>query len=368
MASVDEKTAKKTLDEIKDLETEFNGLYTQYQEANANLSSLLSNACYSQLNSGSTGITQACYDLIWSAQKCVSTVPHKVDTIKTYKQLVNETYALSRPTNNSYDASCYGTGTGTPKNTSATAKYPYNGSIKEYANSSWIPTSGNTVNVKIPSDSDYANKDECILGCANTSTDCTVAVFDSNPLANEKKCTFYKGTGTVTTDTAVNSNKTVIMTQNMLTKIQTRMSEIINEINTKHSNTNLQDYILENQNNYNINSDTLEEKYNNLIASNEILQDTLNKYNAANIDYDEQKKIVVQQNLGYRFWTITAIIIFIIIIKYIFDIDSPTSNTIFWSTLIILVSFILHKPSGFAIMGLVLIILLLKSLKDYFTA
>ena len=38
-----------------------------------------------------------------------------------------------------------------------------------------------------------------------------------------------------------------------------------------------------------------------------------------------------------------------------------------WTTVIVLASFSLSKPYGFAIMGLILILLLLKTIKDYFT-
>ena len=240
-----------------------------------------------------------------------------------------------------------------------------NRTLLEKPNSAWTPTTGTETTLTTPSTTTTA--ESCKTGCANTN-DCSAAVFNSGALTN--KCQFYMGNGTITSDSTTKT-KTVYISiaaaKTIVENLQTRLQSIIDELKTKSANSSLISYIDGNNRDYIVQKDLLKNKYNSLVADNITVNNSLNQYNTANTELNEQKGLVKQQHLSYRFWTIFTIIVFIIVMKLILGIDSPSGNIMIWTTVIVLASFSLSKPSGFAMMGIILIILMLKTLKDYFT-
>jgi hypothetical protein len=228
--------------------------------------------------------------------------------------------------------------------------------------SNWTPTgTGTTLATPLTATTSAL----CNTGCA-TNTNCSAALFNSQ----DNKCQFYTGNGTITSDSTTKT-KTVYISiaaaKNIVDTLQTRLLSIIDELKTKSANPILTAYIAGNNTDYIVKKDLLETKYNLLVNDNITVNNSLNQYNTADIEFNEQKGFVKQQHLSYRFWTIFTIIIFIIVMKMVLGIDSPSGNIMIWTTIIVLASFSLSKPTGFAMMGLILIILMLKTIKDYFT-
>lgn len=204
------------------------------------------------------------------------------------------------------------------------------------------------------------SKDACNTGCANNSQ-CTSALFNSSA----KTCTLYSSLDTSLTNTNVSATNSVLIN---LTNLKNKLDALSKSIsdNLKQQaliNYNSDKEILSN----NLKNSKIITDYHILLAENRLIDEAINNYNTADTDYNEQKMFVNQQNITYRYWTIATIILFIIIIKLIFQIESLTANTIFWTTIFVLLSFALNKASGFAMFGLVVIIFVFKLIKDYFT-
>jgi hypothetical protein len=241
-----------------------------------------------------------------------------------------------------------------------------NRTLLEKSNSAWTPTPGAGTTLSTPLTTSTA--ESCKTGCANTN-DCRAAVFNSAATPPANKCQFYTGNGTITSDTTktLYIYRTKEEAKTIVQNLQTRLQNIIDELKTKTESAALTSYKENNDRDYIVKKGELETKYNSLVADNINVDNSLNQYNTANTELNEQKSFVNQQHLSYRFWTIFTIIIFIIVMKMVLGIDSPSGNIMIWTTVIVLASFSLSKPSGFAMMGLILIILMLKSFKDYFT-
>jgi len=238
------------------------------------------------------------------------------------------------------------------KNSATTEKSIY----ATFPNKKW---SGNPAFILPPMSSPVTSKDACNTGCANNSQ-CTSALFDSAA----KTCTLYSSSDT-SLITDVSATKSVLIN---LTNLKKKLHKLSVSISTNLTNSALNTYTSDKAILSNIfNNTKIIADYHILLAENRLIDEAINNYNTADTDYNEQKMFVNQQNITYRYWTIATIILFIIIIKLIFQIDSLTANTIFWTTIFVLVSFALNKASGFAMFGLVVIIFVFKLIKDYFT-
>jgi hypothetical protein len=247
-----------------------------------------------------------------------------------------------------------------------------NRTLLEKSNSAWTPTpgAGGGTTLTIPPTITTTTPDECKSGCART-TNCSAAVFNSTATPPANKCQFYTGNGTITSDTTKTKTLYIYRTKEeaktIVDNLQTRLQTIIDELKTKTTSTDLKNYVDNINTVYTTNKNLLRSSYDSFLINIGKIQNNLNQYNTADTEFNQQKSFVKQQHLSYRFWTIFTIIIFIIVMKMVLGIDSPSGNIMIWTTVIVLASFSLSKPSGFAMMGLILIIFMLKSFKDYFT-
>ena len=341
--------AKQILIEIETLEKEYDVLFAQYDIAfETYKNALLTNPCI-RYKLDDTNISNECYKKIWTDQGCSTTPPllTQNDINKTYNNIVQETYTLSKSSLPENKIKCYGRGVA---NSKLPPVYSHEGTIyRSVDNKDFNVNPYSTL-------TNISNKESCNLGCA-VNTNCKAAVFTPG---NTPTCQLYNTVGKLKDS----SSKTILIN---LTNLRARLAEIIESINTKIQNPKVKAYVSSNEMNLNKNIVNIRVKYEELLKKNSEVEYMFKQYNTANTDYEEQKMFVSQQNLSYRFWTIAAIIFCIIVIKQMFGIDSPSGNTMFWGSLFIVISFTLSKPSGFAMMGFILIIFLLKTIKDYFT-
>jgi hypothetical protein len=349
MSNPNTDEAKQILIEIGTLEKEYDVLFAQYDIAfETYKNALLTNPCI-RYKLDDTNISNECYKKIWSDQGCSTTPPllTQNDITKTYNNIVQETYTLSQSSLPENKVKCYGRGVA---NSKLSPVYSHEGTIYRSFDNKDFNANPYTSLAKV------IDKESCNLGCA-TNTNCKAAVFTPG---NTPSCQLFN-----TVDKFKDiSTKSVLIN---LTNLRARLAEIIESINTKIQNTKVKEYMNSKEMNLNKNIVDIRVKYEEMLKKNSEVDYMFKQYNTANTDYEEQKMFVRQQNLSYRFWLLAAIIFCIIVVKQMFGIDSPSANTMFWATLIIVASFTLSKPSGFAMMGFILIIFLLKSIKDYFT-
>ena len=98
--------------------------------------------------------------------------------------------------------------------------------------------------------------------------------------------------------------------------------------------------------------------YASLITDRENIAELLAKHDDVLATYDEKSLFANRENNSLRLWTIGAIVIVIFLIKIGFGLNSPAINTIFWTTVIVLIGLTLSNPTGFIGLGILFLIFL----------
>jgi hypothetical protein len=109
--------------------------------------------------------------------------------------------------------------------------------------------------------------------------------------------------------------------------------------------------------------------YNDLSDDKLEMAKLLNQYNSIESDLNDQTLFVEQQNLSYRMWVLVIIILLLVTFKKLTGVssESPSVNKIINMALIlaiIMLIYCLSKPSGFASLGLAIILLLIYNMKS----
>jgi hypothetical protein len=114
----------------------------------------------------------------------------------------------------------------------------------------------------------------------------------------------------------------------------------------------------------NLQQQQLKKTYNQLLEQKLEMEKQLQEYYSVDKDNQEQGLITDQSNLSYRFWVLFTILVIIITLRKILG-QSTTMSAIIWLFIIyvlIIFSFTLANPAGFAIWSLVLLSVILMKL------
>ena len=369
-------------DIIKRLVTDFNTLQTEYQ---TKLSLYVStkesylqelqkvnggNPCgsYSLLGT-STNISQDCFSQIWSDQKCTTTAP-KVDSSKTFMQLLSDVFTKSKSTTDSDRIACYGPAPSTGTDTrifNTTAGYFANGHDYDFRtqnNVTWVPVDSTVATSMTETPTNITH---CLQLCAKTSG-CTGATYEGT--ISPQKCTLVNGPGRLveTTHTSppskmgIYSKLTSYSTQ--LNLLNSELLAIITSLETKKAQIQSRLDLV------NLDLSSLEgpfkTDYETLIAEKATLTNLLNSHRDIEAKYKQENNLANNEKTRLRFWSILAVIIVLFIIKYFFGFYSPSINAIFWITIFIVLGLSLTSPSGFAAMGILFLVFLLLMINNFF--
>jgi hypothetical protein len=347
---------KSGLLEIKTLQTQYTNTLSSYQTAKDNYINALAansaNPCKSY-SLTSTGVSQACYNKIWSDQKCTTTAP-TVTTASTFIELLNLAFNKSKSSLAADKTLCYGTTTNPVLNMAATAvSSARNSEFITVPKSVWAATATATTSLTTA-----ATSDACIQTCA-ANVACTGATYNTS----NKNCTSIIGNGLLVDST--NNFHTVLipsLTNYLLTlqKLNTGLTRIIDLIEVKL--LALQPKLDE------VNSKLLDtslfetgfrDDYEELLDDRSNIAQLLEKHNDILAELNERSLFTNREHNSLRIWTIGAIIVFIFLIKNLFGLDSPAINTIFWLTIIVLLALTLSNPTGFIGMGILFLVFLM---------
>ena len=114
----------------------------------------------------------------------------------------------------------------------------------------------------------------------------------------------------------------------------------------------------------NLKQQQLKKTYNQLLEQKLEMEKQLQEYYSIDQNNQEQGLITDQSNLSYRFWVLFTILVIIITLRKILG-QSTTMSAIIWLFIIyvlIIFSFTLANPAGFAIWSLVLLSVILMKL------
>lgn len=346
---------------IANLEKEYDLYLKLYQTAYKNYLTILnisSNPC-EKYKMESKGVSQECYNKIWADQKCTTAAATIGDWHKdqTYDGLVNDSYLWATLTDTEHRQGCYGDTT--DYNTNAEATYSLGKDFAMMPGRTWWGTHGikeGTVN----------SKDECVSMCASDEN-CTGATF--NPV--KRYCWTRGGDGAISAglpddNALIPKLKSVML---ILNGLNGKLMSVNNELRaeTKKINPIIKEEKQANQEK----QQKFDLYYNDLSDDKLEMAKLLNDYNSVDSDLNNQTLFVEQQNLSYRLWFLLAFILFLITLKKINSSSSEGSGsgsivdkviTMVLAMAIIMLIFCLSKPSGFATLGLAIILLMLYKL------
>jgi hypothetical protein len=344
---------------IATLEKEYAKYLMLYQEAQKNYITILntssSNPC-EKYKLESKGVSQECYNKIWADQGCTTQAPTIGDwqNGQTYDGLVNDSYLWATLTDTDHRKGCYGDGTEYTTKTEPT--YSIGKEFAELPGRTWWGTYG-------LKEGTAETKDDCKSMCAEDSN-CTGATF--NPV--KRYCWTRGGDGAVSAgqpdDNALIPKLKSVMI--ILNGLNNKLMDINKELRaeTKKINPVLKQEKQENEEK----QQKFDQYYNDLSDDKIEMAKLLNEYNSVDSDLNNQTLIVDQQTLSYRLWFLLTFILVLITFKKMTGVsESPSINKIINGILvlsILMLIFTLSKPSGFASLGLVIILLIFYKLKS----
>jgi hypothetical protein len=341
---------------ISTLEKEYDLYLKQYQEAYKNYINILntsSNPCENyQLES--KGVSQECYNKIWSDQGCTTKAPTIGDFQKnqTYDSLVKDSYLSATLTETNNRNACYGKATKYTTKTSPT--YSLGKEFSELPGRTWWGTYG----IK---EGTVTTKEECISMCASNSS-CTGATF--NPV--KRYCWTRGGNGTVSVSSSndialIPKIKSVLLT---LSALNNKLMSINKELRSETNKIN-PTFEKDKQNNQD-QKNIFDQYYNELYYDKIEMEKMLDDYNSIEAELNDQSLFVDKENLSLRLWTLFAIILCFVVFKKMKGSDENTTTDPIINKIFLLFIFIsiftINKPIGFATMGILLISFLIYKL------
>jgi hypothetical protein len=347
---MDNDTINNDILKIETLEKEYDVVLTQYQEAYKNyintLNSGSSNPC-STYNLNSTGISQECYNKIWSDQGCITQAPGATSDwakSQTYDGLINDSYLWSTLTDTDHRKGCYGDTTNYSTKTEPT--YSLGKDFADLPGRTWWGTYG----IK---EGAASTKDECLSMCASDSN-CTGATF--NPV--KRYCWARGGDGVISA--GEKDDHALIPKLKVSILILNGLNEKLISINQQLRNEikNLNPKIEEENTANTEKQEKFDDYYYKLSDEKKHIQKILRQYDTIEAELNDQTLVVDQANGSLKLWTFVAFILLLILLKQIYGIETPPTGIMMFITVIILLivlSFSLSKPSGFATIGFVII-------------
>ena len=227
-----------------------------------------------------------------------------------------------------------------------------NTSFAALSGRSWWGTSGTN-------EGPVETQEECENMCL-TSSNCSGATF--NP--SKHYCWSRTGEGGLSvgldTDVALIPQKKadlIIMKElndkllNLNQKITSQMTQIGPQVEEQNDNKNAK-------------QTNLNESYNKLLEQKLEMEKQLQEYYSVEEDNNQTGLITNQSNLSYRFWVLLTILVIIITLRKMLG-QSSTMSAIIWGFIfyiLIIFTFTLTYPAGFAIWSLVLLTIILMKM------
>ena len=341
---------------VQTLEKEYSVVLKQYQEAYKNylntLNSSSSNPC-EKYKLESKGISQECYNKIWSDQGCTTEAPTIGDwqNDQTYDGLVNDSYLWATLTDETHRKGCYGDTTEYTTKTEPT--YSLGKEFSELPGRTWWGTYG----IK---EGAVETKEDCISMCASDNS-CTGATF--NPV--KRYCWARGGDGTLTAGTNDDSAlipklKGILLVLNVLNEKLMKINKEL-QTETQKLTPKLESEKAENEKQQQQFNKYYQDLYHDKLAMAKMIKD----YETINSELDDKALFVEQENVSFKIWTVIALVLCLIISKKMMNVEggeSPTLSkiiTIVFVIAIIINIFRISKPSGFAAFGFFIIALIL---------
>ena len=337
---------------VASLEKEYDVVLKQYQEAYKNyinkLKSSSDNPC-ENYKLESKGISQECYNKIWSDQMCTTQaqdVKSPWQKEQTYDGLVQDSYKWATFTDEQHRKGCYSDSTN--YNTNKEPTYSLGKDFTELPGRTWWGTYG----IK---EGAANTKDDCVSMCASDGN-CTGATFNSV----KRYCWTRGGDGILSTglgdDNALipKLKESILILKGLNTKLISINEELVAEV------TKINPKIYEEQQANDAKKLQFDKSYKDLYKEQTDINQLFNEYDSIESELNDETIKVEQSNSSLRLWSFMAFILLFIVIKQIFGSEVPTSiiSIIIITIILLFLSLSLRTPSGFATIGFIIIALI----------
>ena len=302
----DEKDITGDLIKLKALETKYDVLLSQYNEAyqtfNDTLTTLSQDPC-ATYGPNDLNVSQQCYAQIWSKAGCTATPPDPSSNVP-YNDIVYNTFTLSTATDTASRQSCYGDNwQSATYNTATSPDYSSRGGFSYMQRRNFWGTKG-------LAQTSATSPQQCELLCASDSN-CTGATFDSA----KQYCWTRSGEGAVLMG---DDNEYAILPKfrlqlSTLKTLNDKLTQINNEIITlidkmQPKEDTLQQEKIEKQK-------ELNRSYVRLQAEKIQLEKTSKEYRVIDETYNNNSIYITQQTTIYKLWALFAFIFIFMIFR-----------------------------------------------------
>jgi hypothetical protein len=337
--------------------------------------------------SDSTGITQNCYNKIWTDQGCTNTDHINDSAVYSWAQgqtldaLVNDSFLWATMTDDEHRKGCYGTSTNYTTNTSAVfpnveafSNKDSSGSDSKNSDSKNSDSNSNGKNgngkngngkngktfVALKgkawwganglAEGDAETQEDCEAMCANDKK-CSGATF--NPV--KKYCWTRTGDGPVSTgeedEYALIPKKTQALL--MMKALNEQLLDINSQISTEINNVNpkVEAQVEENM----INQQQLDENKKTLQEEKDKIKVLLSETKELQKENVEFSLFANQENIWIRFWILVTCLILLITVLQLTESPPSMAYRLLLMIILMVVTYTLSTPSGFVLVFFVLI-------------
>ena len=319
MDEINNDKIKSAVIKVEALQKEYEVTLQQYQESGKNLINNLqsgnSNPC-ANYRRDSTGISQECYEKIWTDQGCTNLDSVDANSAwpkaQTLDTLVNDSFLWATLTDDTHRKGCYGDSTNFTTNTEPI--YPDTNLFTALKGRTWWGTSG-------LKEGTVSTQQECEDMCANT-TQCSGATF--NPV--KRYCWARSGDSTITVGKSddyalITSKKEILSTMKFLNQ---RLLDLNNEITNELRNINPE--VQQQYNEKNLTQEQLNVSYDKLLEQNQSIKKDLEQHYSIEQEENNQTLFVNKEGLYYKLWIFLTFIVVFITIKQMVGVSVSSIN------------------------------------------
>ena len=319
MDEINNDKIKSAVIKVEALQKEYEVTLQQYQESGKNLINNLqsgnSNPC-ANYRRDSTGISQECYEKIWTDQGCTNLDSVDANSAwpkaQTLDTLVNDSFLWATLTDDTHRKGCYGDSTNFTTNTEPI--YPDTNLFTALKGRTWWGTSG-------LKEGTVSTQQECEDMCANT-TQCSGATF--NPV--KRYCWARSGDSTITVGKSddyalITSKKEILSTMKYLNQ---RLLDLNNEITNELRNINPE--VQQQYNEKNLTQEQLNVSYDKLLEQNQSIKKDLEQHYSIEQEENNQTLFVNKEGLYYKLWIFLTFIVVFITIKQMVGVSVSSIN------------------------------------------
>jgi hypothetical protein len=308
----------------------------------------------------SKGISQYCYNKIWTDQGCITpeqNVNNGYLNKQTFDGVVNDSFQWATLTDDNHRKGCYGNSTNYSTKTSPVYPDTSDTSTNKNNNKSYFSAlKGRTWwGAASLSEGPASTQAECETMCAN-SDKCSGATF--NPV--KRYCWTRTGDGIITT--GQDDDYALISQQREALSAMKGLNDKLLDLNNQIASEFINPEVKQQDIDKNVKQQQLNVSYQKLLNQKIEIDKQLQEYYSIEQDEMNQTLYTNSQNVSLKFWVLITCLVLLVTIKQFFGSGSPPFSVTIWLFIIIvliILAYTLNTPTGFMMWFLLLVSIIL---------